>query len=136
MRYPASEKIEIIRLVEQSHLSVRETLERIGIPRATFYRWYDLSQSGGPEALEDRRPQPKRVWNRILLENYFLPGDLEAQIEAFVAHYNHQRYHESLDNLTPADVYFGRGETILREREGIKRQTIQSRRLQHQMQAA
>ena len=74
--------------------------------------------------------------NRILLENYFLPGDLEAQIEAFVAHYNHQRYHESLDNLTPADVYFGRGETILRERERIKRQTIQSRRLQHQMQAA
>jgi putative transposase len=65
MRYPASEKIEIIRLVEQSHLSVRETLERIGIPRATFYRWYDLYQTGGPEALEDRRPQPKRVWNRI-----------------------------------------------------------------------
>jgi hypothetical protein len=46
--------------------------------------------------------------NRILLENYFLPGDLEAQIEAFVDNYNHQRYHESLDNVTPADVYFGR----------------------------
>jgi putative transposase len=326
MRYPASEKIEIIRLVEQSHLSVRETLERIGIPRATFYRWYDLYQTGGPEALEDRRPCPKRVWNRIpderreqiiqlaldepelsprelavrftdqhsyfvseasvyrllkaqdliaspafivmkasdefkdktsapnqlwqtdftylkvigwgwfylstvlddfsryilawklcttmkaedvtdtlklalqasgleqaevvhrprllsdngssyissdlatwlegkgmshvrgapyhpmtqgkierwhqtlknriLLENYFLPGDLETQIKAFVAHYNHQRYHESLSNLTPADVYFGRGDAILRERERIKRQTIQTRRLQHQMQAA
>ena len=65
MRYPACEKIEIIRLVEQSHLSVRETLERIGIPRATFYRWYDLYQTSGPEALEDRQPQPKRVWNRI-----------------------------------------------------------------------
>ena len=74
--------------------------------------------------------------NRILLENYFLPGELEAQIESFVAHYNHQRYHESLSNLTPADVYFGRGETILRERDRIKRQTIQSRRLQHQMQEA
>ena len=73
--------------------------------------------------------------NRILLENYFLPGDLEAQIEAFVVHYNHQRYHESLSNLTPADVYFGRGETILKQRERIKRQTIQNRRLQHQMQA-
>jgi transposase InsO family protein len=326
MRYPASEKIEIIRLVEQSHLSLRETLERIGIPRATFYRWYDLDQTGGPEALEDRRPCPKQVWNRIpdairqqiiqlapdepelsprelavrftdqhsyfvseasvyrllkaqdliaspafivmkaadefkdktsapnqlwqtdftymkvigwgwfylstmlddfsryilawklcttmkaedvtdplelalqasgleqvevahrprllsdngssyissdlaswlegkgmthvrgapyrpmtqgkierwhqtlknriVLENYFLPGDLEAQIEAFVAHYNHRRYHDSLDNLTPAYVYFGRGETILMERERIKRQTIQTRRLQHQMQAA
>jgi transposase InsO family protein len=326
MRYPASEKIEIIRLIEQSHLSVRETLEKIGISRATFYRWYDLYQTGGLEALEDQRPQPKRVWNRIpdamrqqiiqlaldepelsprelavrftdqhgyfvseasvyrllkaqdliaspafivmkaadefkdktsapnqlwqtdftylkvigwgwfylstvlddfsryvlawklcstmkaedvtdtlelalqasgleqvevehrprllsdngasyisadlatwlegkgmshvrgapyhpmtqgkierwhqtlknriLLENYFLPGDLEAQIEAFVVHYNQQRYHESLSNLTPADVYFGRGETILKQREKIKRQTIQNRRLQHQMQAA
>jgi putative transposase len=326
MRYPSSEKIEIIHLVEQSHLSVRETLERIGIPRPTFYRWYDLYQIGGPEALEDRRPCPMRVWNRIpdvirqqiiqlaldepelslrelaarftdqhgyfvseasvyrllkaqdliaspafivmkasdefkdkttapnqlwqtdftylkvigwgwfylssvlddfsryilawklcttmkaedvtatlelalqasgleqvgvahrprllsdngssyisadlaswlegksmthvrwapyhpmtqgkierwhqtlknriLLENYFLPGDLEAQIEAFVAHYNHQRYHESLHNLMPADVYFGRGEAILKERERIKRQTIQTRRLQHRMQAA
>jgi putative transposase len=65
MRYPASEKIEIIRLVEQSHLSVRETLTKIGLPRATFYRWYDLYQTDGPEALEDRRPCPKRVWNRI-----------------------------------------------------------------------
>jgi putative transposase len=326
MRYPACEKIEIIRLVEQSHLSVRETLAKIGLPRATFYRWYDLYQTGGPEALEDRRPQPKRVWNRIpnavreqiiqlalnepelsprelavrftdtrsyfvseasvyrllkahglitspafivmkaadefkdkttapnqlwqtdftylkvvgwgwfylstvlddfsryilawklcttmkarnvtetldlalqasgleqvevahrprllsdngsryisadlaswlegksmthvrgapyhpmtqgkierwhqtlknriLLENYFLPGDLEAQIDAFVEHYNHRRYHESLNNLTPADVYSGRGEAILMERDRIKRQTNQNRRLQHQMQAA
>ena len=45
--------------------------------------------------------------NRILLENYYLPGDLEAQIEAFIEHYNHQRYHESLNNVTPADAYFG-----------------------------
>ncbi len=326
MRYPASEKIEIIRLVEQSHLSVRHTLEKIGIPRATFYRWYELYQTGGPEALEDHAPRPSRVWNRIpddvrdrivqlaldqpelsprelavrftdtesyfvsessvyrllkahdlitspafivmkaadefkdkttapnqlwqtdftylkvtgwgwfylstvlddfsryivawklcttmtagdvtetlnlalqaagldqatvvhrprllsdngssyisgelakwleersmehtrgapyhpmtqgkierwhqtlknriLLENYYLPGDLEAQIGAFVDHYNQQRYHESLGNLTPADVYSGRGSTILRERERIKRRTILQRRLQHQQQAA
>ena len=64
--------------------------------------------------------------NRILLENYFLPGDLEAQIAAFVEHYNHRRYHESLDNLTPADVYFGRGQTILLQRERIKRKTIET----------
>jgi transposase InsO family protein len=326
MRYPASEKIEIIRMVEHSHLSVRRTLEKIGIPRATFYRWYDLYRSGGPEALEDRAPRPSRVWNRIpdavrdrilqraldqpelsprelavcftdtegyfvseasvyrllkahdlitspafivmkaadefkdkttapnqlwqtdftylkvtgwgwfylstvlddfsryivawklcttmtagdvtetlnlalqaadldqanvvhrprllsdngasyisgdlakwlqgrgmqhsrgapyhpmtqgkierwhqtlknriLLEHYYLPGDLRAQIEAFVEHYNHRRYHESLGNLTPADVYSGRGQTILLERERIKRQTILKRRLQHQQQAA
>jgi transposase InsO family protein len=69
--------------------------------------------------------------NRILLENYFLPGDLERQIEAFVEHYNHQRYHESLNNVTPADAYFGRAETIIKQREWIKRQTIEYRRLQH-----
>jgi len=317
MRYPASEKLEIIRLVEESTLPVRRTLEKIGIPRATFYRWYDLYDTGGPEALEDQQPKPDRVWNRIpddvreriirlaldepalsprelaerftdtegyfvseasvyrllkahdliasaafivmkaaeefkdkttapnqlwqtdstylkvigwgwfylstvlddfsryiiawklcttmkaddvtatlemaldasgldkakalhrprllsdngssyvsddlakwmerhdmamtqgkierwhqtsknriLLENYYLPGDLKAQIEAFVADYNHCRYHESIDNLTPADVYFGRGQTILLQRERIKRQTITQRRLQHQRQAA
>ena len=326
MRYPASEKLEIIRLVEESTLPVRRTLEKIGIPHATFYRWYDLYHTGGPEALEDQQPKPDCVWNRIpddvreriirlaldepalsprelavrftdsegyfvseasvyrllkahdliaspafivmkaadefkdkttapnqlwqtdftylkvigwgwfylstvlddfsryiiawklcttmkaddvtatlemaldasgldkakvlhrprllsdngssyvsddlakwmerhdmahvrgapyhpmtqgkierwhqtlknriLLENYYLPGDLEAQIEAFVADYNHCRYHESIDNLTPADVYFGRGQTILLQRERIKRQTITQRRLQHQRQAA
>jgi len=326
MRYPASEKLEIIQLVEQSHLPVKRTLAKLGIPSTTFYRWYDRHQTGGPDALEDRRPSPGRVWNRIpdevrqrilqlaldepelsprelavrftdqagyfvseasvyrllkahdlitspafvvikaadefkdktkapnelwqtdftylkvigwgwfylstvlddfsryiiawklcttmkaddvtdtlelalkasgcdqatvvhrprllsdngssyvagdlaiwleerdithirgapyhpqtqgkierwhqtlknriLLENYDLPGDLEAQIEGFVDHYNHHRYHESLENLTPADVYFGRGKTVLLERERIKRQTIQQRRLQHQIAAA
>jgi putative transposase len=326
MRYPASEKIEIIRIVEQSHLPARKTLEQIGVPRATFYRWYEQYQTGGPEALEDRPSQPSRVWNRIpdevrsqivtlaleqcefsprelavrftdtqgyfvseatvyrllkahdlitspafivmkaanefqdkttavnqmwqtdftylkiigwgwyylstilddfsryiiawklcttmkaedvtdtlelaltasgcnqahirhrprllsdngasyvsgelaewldkqhmshvrgapyhpqtqgkierwhqtlknriLLENYYLPGDLEVQIAAFIDHYNHRRYHESLENLTPADVYFGRGQDILIERARIKRNTITQRRLLHQKIAA
>ena len=326
MRYPASEKTEIIRLVEQSSLPAKATLAQIGIPRATFYRCYDRYQTGGPEALADRPPPPGRVWNRIpddvrttiiemaleqselsprelavrfthersyfvseasvyrllkahdlitspafivikaaseftdktsapnemwqtdftylkiigwgwmylstilddfsryiiawklcttmkttdvtdtltlaltasgcdqahvrhkprllsdngssyvsgeladwlgdrrmghvrgapyhpqtqgkierwhqtlknriLLEHYYLPGDLEAQINTFVEHYNHRRYHESLDNLTPADVYFGRGKAILAERHRIKRETIQHRRLQHRKLAA
>jgi transposase InsO family protein len=326
MRYPAAEKLEIIRLVEQSHLPVRRTLRHLGIPPATFYRWYERYQDGGPEALADKPSRPDRVWNRIpdaqrgrivdlalaepelsprelairfteqeryfvseasvyrllkahdlitspafivvkaadefhtkttapnqlwqtdftylkvtgwgwfylstvlddfsryviawklctsmaatdvtdtlelaleasgcstarvrhrprllsdngpgyiadelakwldangmehvrgapchpqtqgkierwhqtlknriLLENYYLPGELEAQIKAFVEHYNHQRYHESLNNLTPADVYFGRSQAILLERERIKRQTIQQRRLLHHSQAA
>src|SRR6476620_1549049 len=54
---------EIIRLVEQSHLPVRRTLEKLGVSRATFYRCCDLFPTGGPEALEDRSPRPERVWN-------------------------------------------------------------------------
>ncbi len=74
--------------------------------------------------------------NHILLENYYLPGDLEAQIAAFVVDYNHLRYHESIGNLTPADLSFGQGQTILIERERIKRQTIANRCLLHRRQVA
>jgi len=45
--------------------------------------------------------------NRVLLGNYYLPGDLERQIGAFVEYYNNERYHESLNNVRPADVFFG-----------------------------
>jgi putative transposase len=58
------------------------------------------------------------------------------QIEAFIEHYNHQRYHESLGNVTPADAYFGRAEAIIKQRERIKRETIELRRLQHRKLAA
>ena len=74
--------------------------------------------------------------NRILLENYYLQGDLENQIGTFVGHYNNHRYHESLGNVTPADTYFGRHTAIIKRREKIKKLTIQSRRLNHQRQAA
>ena len=74
--------------------------------------------------------------NRVLLEHYFLPGELERQIEAFVEYYNNQRYHESPGNLTPADVYFGRDQQILKQREEIKRKTMLKRRLRHQTENA
>ena len=65
MRYPASEKAEIIQLVEGSHLPAKRTLDKLGIPRATFYRWHERYREGGPEALADHRSRPDRVWNRI-----------------------------------------------------------------------
>ena len=68
MRYPASEKLEIIKIVEQSHLPAKKTLDQLGIARRTFYRWYDRYVEGGPEALEDRPSRPNRVWNRISAE--------------------------------------------------------------------
>ena len=68
MRCPASEKLEIIRIVEQSHLPAKRTLDQLGIARRTFYRWYDRYLDGGPEALADRPSSPSRVWNRIPAE--------------------------------------------------------------------
>ena len=69
--------------------------------------------------------------NVLLLDNYYCPEDLKAQIAEFVTHYNHRRYHESLDNVTPADVYHGRAATILEQRDRIRRQTIEGRRREY-----
>jgi transposase-like protein len=73
MRYSPSEKSEIIRLVEESPLSANRTLEKLGIPRSSFYRWVDRLQTGGPEALADRPSRPDRIWNRI-------PGEIQDKI--------------------------------------------------------
>ena len=73
MRYRASKKLEIIRLVEQSHLGVGSTLDKLGIPKTTFYRWYDRFLAFGDAGLEDRNSSPGRVWNRI-------PDDVRGQI--------------------------------------------------------
>ena len=55
------------------HLPAKRTLDKLGIPRATFYRWYDRYREGGVEALADHRSRPDRVWNRI-------PDDVRGQI--------------------------------------------------------
>ncbi len=68
MRSPASEKLEIIKLVEQSHLPAKRTPDQFGVARWTFYRWYDRYPEGGPETLADRPSAPSRVWNRIAPE--------------------------------------------------------------------
>ena len=102
------------------------------IPCRAVERWH--------QTLKNRSSGETPHWGLscsiLMLENYVLPGDLEAQIEAFVDHYNHQRYHESLNNVTPSDVYFGRDKAILRQRERIKRKTLETRRLHHRQRAA
>jgi transposase-like protein len=65
MRHSAAEKLEIIRLVEGSDLGVKRTLEELDVPRSSFYRWYGAYRRGGYEALGDRKPAPRRFWNRI-----------------------------------------------------------------------
>jgi putative transposase len=66
--------------------------------------------------------------NVIKLDNYYLPGDLEQEIAKLVEYYNNERLHESLDNVTPADMYFGRKEKILTQRQIIKQKTLLERK--------
>ena len=66
--------------------------------------------------------------NVVKLENYFFPDELRARIAEFVDYYNNRRYHESLGNITPADVYFGRAKEIKMQRQEIKMKTIKERR--------
>ena len=59
---------------------------------------------------------------------YEMPSELRQALESFVEYYNHQRYHEALDNVAPADVYFGRKDGILTRRKEAKRKTLQARK--------
>ena len=69
--------------------------------------------------------------NVVKLQNYYSPSELQAAIAEFVQFYNYERFHESLDNLTPADIYYGRKEEKLNQREKIKKQTMKIRRMQN-----
>ena len=65
MRRPASEKMEIIRLVEQTDLPVKATLRQLGVPRSTFYDWYQRYEAEGFAGLHDARPAARPRWNEI-----------------------------------------------------------------------
>ncbi len=73
--------------------------------------------------------------NVVKLEHYYYPWELEKAIAEWVEHYNHERYHESLDNVTPADVYEGRRNDILDQRAVVKSRTMTQRKL-HNLQLA
>ena len=66
--------------------------------------------------------------NIVKLENYFFPDELRAKLAEFVDYYNNKRYHESLGNVTPADVYFGRAREVKMLRQEIKMKTLKERR--------
>ena len=69
--------------------------------------------------------------NVVKLQNYYTPEELEQAIAAWVAYYNNQRFHESLDNVTPSDVYFGREKEIIERRNELKERTMALRRQQY-----
>ena len=71
----------------------------------------------------------RSIKNVIKLEHYYFPWELEKAIGEWVTHYNHDRYHKSLDNVTPADVYEGRRHEILDQRAIIKTRTLSQRKL-------
>ena len=68
----------------------------------------------------------------VKLDNYFSPGQLESKMKKFVIYYNHKRYHEALNNLTPADVYFGKAERKFKARQKVKQRTLKQRKIQNQ----
>ena len=99
MRYPASEKLEIIRLVESSHLSARKTLAKLGIPRTTFYRWYDRYLTRGKAGLQDQSPKPKHVWNRI-------PDDVRCKVVKLALKETELSPRELAVTFTDTESYF------------------------------
>jgi putative transposase len=136
--------MEIIRMVEESSLSVKQTLREIDIPRSSFYTWYrshELKKYLETHEIRHVRTQvyhpmaqgkieryPRSMKNLILSDNYYAPAELTERIREWVEYYNHQRYHEAIDNLTPADKYYGRDRVILKKREKIRRETMKRRR--------
>jgi putative transposase len=70
--------------------------------------------------------------NVVKLENYYSPEELERAVESFVEHYNYHRYHEAIDNLTPAQKYYHQATKILQQRKVIKEKTLKKRRELHQ----
>src|ERR1700747_785801 len=99
MRYPSSEKAEIIRLVEQSPLPVRRTLAQLGVAKSTFYLWYERYLAGGTTALEDRRPSPRRSWNKI-------PAQIEQAVLDLALAQPELSPRELAVNFTDRESYF------------------------------
>ena len=107
MRYPASEKLEIIRLVEESHLSTRVTLAKLGIPRTTFYRWYDRYLQRGEAGLQDQSPKPKHVWNRV-------PNEVKRKVVEFALQETELSPRELAVTFTDQERYFISESTVYR----------------------
>ena len=133
MRYPASEKLEIIRTVEGSHLPTKQTLDMLGIPHTTFYRWYDLYLEGGLDGLSDKPSRPGSVWNRIpearrddLIE-FALEHEALSTRELAVKYTDEKRYYVSESSayriLKEADLITAPDYVVIKAAEEFKEKT-------------
>jgi putative transposase len=104
--------------------SLRSYLEQRGMSHTRGAPYHPMTQG----KIERYHRSMKAV---VKLENYYFPWQLEAALRDFVHHYNNERYHESLNNVTPADVYFGRQHQVLSDRERIKQRTMKLRRREY-----
>jgi putative transposase len=102
---------------------------------ASFLKEKGMTQTRGrpyhPQTQGKIERWHRSMKNQILLNHYYLPGELEECLQQFIRYYNQERYHESLNNLTPADVFYGRGQEILNQRQKIKQNTLAFRRQTH-----
>ena len=101
--------------------ALKEYLEEEGIRHTRSKPYHPMTQG----KIERYHRSMKNI---LLLEHYYSPDELENQIGLFVDYYNNHRYHEALNNLTPADVYYGRGPEILTRRKQVKKRTMILRR--------
>ena len=99
MRYSAAEKREIIHMVEHSNLSIRQTLEELGVPRSSFYRWCHNFQEEGLEGLKNKPPQDKRFWNRI-------PDSVREQVVELALEHPDQSSRQLAWQFTDQEGYF------------------------------
>ena len=99
------------------------------------WRWHAYDTVKGSDWLGDQDAiayMTREAADAVVeLEHYYFPWELEAALRDFVAYYNNERYHESLDNVTPADAYFGRKYAVISEREKIKTRTMRKRKKEY-----
>ena len=135
--YSAEEKIRIVLEGLRGEDSIAELCRREGINSSVYYHWSKLFLEAGKKRLsgdtarEATSDDVKQLRTEASALKETLPGELQEHLQRFITYYNHERYHESLKNLTPADVYYGRGQEILDQRETIKINTLAMRRKMH-----
>ena len=99
MSLSASEKVEVIRIVEDSELSIRQTVAELGVSRTSFYRWYQRYQTGGIDALENHSKSPRRFWNK-------LPESVKEQCLEIALQYPEKSPRELAWQITDEYKYF------------------------------